>query len=476
MFDVIIIGAGIIGSMIAYKLSKYDLSVLVIDKEGDVASLTTMANSAIIHTGYDPEDNTLKAKLNVAGAKQYEQLCADLSMDYRKCGAYVVSRNEEESKVISELERRAKERGVRYARLTQAEVRKNEPNIADVVLEAISFPDTAVIDPMALTVGLMEVAMDNGTKLVLSENVIDIKHNDTYTVKTNKNSYTSKYVINCAGINSSKIANLIGDASFVVTPRKGEYYVLSKNATNFVNNIIYPVPTKMGKGVLAVPTVHGNILLGPTAEDVNDDTDNTVSIAGLKDVRTKLETLVKNTPYNESIRSFAGIRAKGNTGDFIIYENKEHKYFINLGGIESPGIASAPAIADYVIESYFNDLKEKENYTTKRRPQIRFNSLSAEEKNELIKKDPKYGKIICRCEKITEAEIVDAIHRNCGATTVKGVKKRVRPGMGKCQGGFCSPLVVNILARELGISPLDVKYDSEDSNILESFSKEGSHE
>lgn len=476
MFDVIIIGAGIIGSMIAYKLSKYDLSVLVIDKEGDVASLTTMANSAIIHTGYDPEDNTLKAKLNVAGAKQYEQLCADLSMDYRKCGAYVVSRNEEESKVISELERRAKERGVRYARLTQAEVRKNEPNIADMVLEAISFPDTAVIDPMALTVGLMEVAMDNGTKLVLSENVIDIKHNDTYTVKTNKNSYTSKYVINCAGINSSKIANLIGDASFVVTPRKGEYYVLSKNATNFVNNIIYPVPTKMGKGVLAVPTVHGNVLLGPTAEDVNDDTDNTVSVAGLKDVRTKLETLVKNTPYNESIRSFAGIRAKGNTGDFIIYENKEHKYFINLGGIESPGIASAPAIADYVIESYFNDLKEKENYTTKRRPQIRFNSLSAEEKNELIKKDPKYGKIICRCEKITEAEIVDAIHRNCGATTVKGVKKRVRPGMGKCQGGFCSPLVVNILARELGISPLDVKYDSEDSNILESFSKEGSHE
>lgn len=476
MFDVIIIGAGIIGSMIAYKLSKYDLSVLVIDKEGDVASLTTMANSAIIHTGYDPEDNTLKAKLNVAGAKQYEQLCADLSMDYRKCGAYVVSRNEEESKVISELERRAKERGVRYARLTQAEVRKNEPNIADVVLEAISFPDTAVIDPMALTVGLMEVAMDNGTKLVLSENVIDIKHNDTYTVKTNKNSYTSKYVINCAGINSSKIANLIGDTSFVVTPRKGEYYVLSKNATNFVNNIIYPVPTKMGKGVLAVPTVHGNILLGPTAEDVNDDTDNTVSVAGLKDVRTKLETLVKNTPYNESIRSFAGIRAKGNTGDFIIYENKEHKYFINLGGIESPGIASAPAIADYVIESYFNDLKEKENYTTKRRPQIRFNSLSTEEKNELIKKDPKYGKIICRCEKITEAEIVDAIHRNCGATTVKGVKKRVRPGMGKCQGGFCSPLVVNILARELGISPLDVKYDSEDSNILESVSKEGSHE
>lgn len=476
MFDVIIIGAGIIGSMIAYKLSKYDLSVLVIDKEGDVASLTTMANSAIIHTGYDPEDNTLKAKLNVAGAKQYEQLCADLSMDYRKCGAYVVSRNEEESKVISELERRAKERGVRYTRLTQAEVRKNEPNIADVVLEAISFPDTAVIDPMALTVGLMEVAMDNGTKLVLSENVIDIKHNDVYTVKTNKNQYTSKYVINCAGINSSKIANLIGDTSFVVTPRKGEYYVLSKNATNFVNNIIYPVPTKMGKGVLAVPTVHGNILLGPTAEDVNDDTDNTVSVAGLKDVRTKLETLVKNTPYNESIRSFAGIRAKGNTGDFIIYENQEHKHFINLGGIESPGIASAPAIADYVIENYFNNLKEKESYTTKRRPQIRFNSLSAEEKNELIKKNPKYGKIICRCEKITEAEIVDAIHRNCGATTVKGVKKRVRPGMGKCQGGFCSPLVVNILARELGISPLDVKYDSEDSNILESFSKEGSHE
>lgn len=472
MIDVVIIGAGIIGSFIAHDLSKYNLNVVVLESENDVANQTTMANSAIIHTGYDPLDNTLKAELNVEGASLYKDICQRLDVPYKMIGAIVVARNDEEISVLTELMIRASKRKIPYIKLTKEDIKKMEPNISDEVKCGLSFPTTAIIDPMQTTVALMEVAIRNNVDLHLNEPVIAIDDlNGYYKVRTSKSTYESKYVINCAGLSSDKIANMIGDYSFDITYRRGEYFVLDQKAHDFVKHIIYPVPSKYGKGVLCVPTVHGNIMLGPTAEDVEDMSSVNTTINGLNDIKGKLNTLVSNIPMNQVIRSFAGLRAKGPSGDFIIYENQNHPHFINVAGIDSPGIASAPAISKYVITNFFSNLSIKDEYVINRIGYPHFKDLPIEEKQRLIEENPKYGKIICRCEKITEQEIIDCINRPCGATTVKGVKKRVRPGMGRCQGGFCEPLVVDILARTLNKDPLTINYDSYDTEVLLTQSK-----
>lgn len=467
MKKVIIIGAGITGSFIAHKLSHYQVEVCVIDREGDIANETTMANSAIVHTGYDPEDGTLKAKLNVRGAKLYPDICEGLGCSYLRCGAFIVAK-EQEQDTLNELYQRALKRNIKVKLLSKEEVNKEEPNLHENIVQAMSVPDTAIIYPWEVAIALMEEAVLNGVSLKLSQEVKSIKEeNHKFIVETNKETFIGDYVINAAGCKAEMIASFIGETPFHIQPKKGEYFVLSKQAKGFVNHIIYPTPSKEGKGVLCVPTTHGNTLLGPTSE-VCDQDDIATSQQGLDLIKTRLSTMVENVPYQEIIRSYSGIRACGNNNDFYIQPSTKYRNFIHVACIDSPGLASSPAIAEYVYEEFLQEagFVEKEEYKKRVKP-ICMNQMSLEEKQELIAKDSSFGQIICRCEKISKGEILDAIHQPCGARTLKAIKKRVRPGMGQCQGGFCEPLISKILAEELAIPLSKVRYDSEDSQLGE---------
>jgi glycerol-3-phosphate dehydrogenase len=469
MYDIVIVGAGIIGSFIAYDLSKFDLKVLVLDKENDVGNVTTMGNSAIVHTGYDPEDGTLKAMLNVEGARMYKEICSKLHVPYKDIGAYVVGRTVEEKATLDILKQRAIDRGVKFEEFDEERLHSDEKNLADAVKFGLSFPETAIIDPMLTAITLMDVSIVNGVELKLNTKVTSIENKGTFHVVTTDGEFDTKLVINAAGLGSAKIASMVNDNSYKIRNVKGEYFILDKVCKDFVNHIIYPVPTKYGKGVLVVPTVHGNIMLGPTSEDTITDEEINTTKVGLDSVKEKLELIVKNVPTRNIIRSFAGIRAKVDTKDFIIEESKNNKNFINLVGIDSPGIASAPAISKYVINNMVEkafELKEKEDFEDGAPEYVSVCELDLENRNNLIKTNPNYGKIICRCEKISEQEVVNAIHRPVGATSLKAVKKRCRAGMGKCQGGFCQPLITQILERELHLKPTEVNYDTADSKVL----------
>lgn len=469
MEDVVIIGAGITGCFLAHDLAKYQLKITVIEKENDVANVTTMANSAIIHTGYDPKDGTLKAKLNVKGARMYPVICKELQVEYQRCGAYVVARNMEEIKTLEELKRRADQRGIDAFFLSREDVRKEEQQISDAVIRALSIPETAIINPWQCATALIEEAMLNDTKLLLGEEVCSIEEQgDIFVVHTQKQTITTRLIINAAGCKAQKIAAMIEEPPFHITCKKGEYFVLSKQARDFVHHIIYPVPTERGKGVLAVPTTHGNILLGPNSEPCEQE-DFASTRQGMDTVLEQLQYIVKDVPRQEIIRSYCGLRASGNEGDFYICPSKKNVRMIYVACIDSPGLASAPAISDYVIERYVKEqisLKKKAVYR-KRIPPLVMSQLSEEERKQVIQRQPLYGKIVCKCEQISYQEIVDAIHSPCGARTIKGIKKRVRPGMGKCQGGFCEIAVAKILSQELHIPFADVLYDAQDSKLGE---------
>lgn len=467
MQDIVIIGAGIVGSFLAHDLSKFDLKVTVIDKENDIANGTSMANSAIIHTGYDPKEGTLKAQLNVKGARMYPQICKDLQIDYQRCGAYVVACNEEEIQTLEDLKKRADQRNIESHYLDRDEIVRNEKNISDAVIKALSFPDTAIIYPWQCAIALMEEAILNGVNLILGEEVLRIEEmNDVFFVHNEKEVIQTKIIINAAGCGAEKIADMIEPSPFHIVCKKGEYFVLSKQARDLVHHIIYPVPTKKGKGVLAVPTTHGNILLGPNSQ-VCEAEDLSVTAEGLDYVQEHLARIVKNVPYKEVIRSYCGLRPTGNQGDFYIRPSTKNDKLIHVGCIDSPGLASAPAISDFVIRNYVKELLElipKHNYIKRNAPLVMAH-LNEKERNEIIKDQPLYGKIVCKCEKISYQEIVDAVHGPCGAKTIKAVKKRVRPGMGKCQGGFCEIEVAKILSKELNIPLTEVLYDERHSDL-----------
>lgn len=473
MYDVVIIGAGITGTVLARDLSMYHLRIAVIDRENDIADGATMANSAIVHTGYDPEPGTLKAKLNVAGAKRYEQLCRDLSCHYKTVGAYVAACGEEEEKHLDILAERAEERGIPYRFLNKEEAHEAEPGLSDEVTKVIDFHTTAVIYPWEVAIACMENAIANGADLFLNSECTGIEKLDGgYLIHTPQRDLLTKTVVNAAGTHADKIAAMVcDDPGFAIRPRRGEYYILDQDVKP-VSHIIFPVPTAAkGKGVLAVPTVYGNTLIGPSSDFIDDPDDTGTSTDGLAYVRQSISKILKNVPLNRSIRTFAGIRPASTVPDFIVEEAEGSPGFINAASIESPGLASAPGISRYIIDELLSKrliLKEDPEAVHTRNAKPVLSELSPQERNELIRQNPAYGRIVCRCEQVSEGEIIDCIHSTCGARSVKGVKKRVRPGMGRCQGGFCEPLVVNILARELHISPLDVVLDSKQSNILES--------
>jgi len=481
MFDVAIIGAGISGSTVARQLSRYDLKIVVLEKGVEVCQGTTKANSAIVHGGFDAKEGTLKAKLNVLGCKMYPSICKELSVEYKNNGSLVLAFNENDMKHIHELYERGLKNGAKDIEIINGEkVKEIEPNVNEDVVGALWCKSSGIVCPFNLNIALMENAITNGVKLRLESEVLDIKkiEDNCFEIKTKKEIIKSKYIINAAGVYSDKINNLIGGNEFYIISRKGEYKVLDKSEGYKASHTLFTCPTEKGKGVLVTKTVHGNLLVGPNAKVVEKD-DITTSKSGLKEIMDGGRKSIPNIDFSKTITSFAGVRATPNTGDFMIFKSKVAKGFINVAGIESPGLASAPAIALYVEdllkEVMYEDNKKLEiskSFNPIRLKNKAFMEMSLEEQKEILSKDERYKTIICRCENITEGEIVDAINRPCGAKTVDGVKRRVRPGMGRCQGGFCGPKVVEILARELNITPQEVLKDYENSKMLVGKAKE----
>lgn len=476
MYDVLIIGAGVIGASIFRELTKYNLKVAVVEKENDVAMGTTKANSAIIHAGYDPKCGTLMAKYNVRGNDMFEKICNELSVPFKRIGSLVLAFNNEDLKVIKDLFINGNNNGVKGLEiLNKEEVLSLEPNISKEVIGALYAPTAGIIGPFEYTIALMENGYKNGGDIILESEVVSIdKLEEIFIIKIKDGKeIKAKYIINAAGIYADRIHNMICKEKFKIIPRKGEYYVMDKSQGNIVNHTIFPCPSKVGKGILVTPTVHGNILVGPNAVDLEDKESLNTTSEGLKYIRKSVAHITEKIDFKESIRTFSGLRATSTINDFIIGEDSEVKGFIDVAGIKSPGLSSAPAIAEYIIKLLRNsglNLMKNDNFT-EGRTQVRITELSPLEKEELIKNQPLYGRVICRCEGITEGEIVDVIKNSFGKITLDGVKRRCRPGMGRCQGGFCGPRVQEIIARELNIKMEDVLLEKNDSIILYGKSK-----
>ncbi|WP_074351496.1 NAD(P)/FAD-dependent oxidoreductase [Proteiniborus sp. DW1] len=471
MYDVTIIGAGIIGAFIARELSRYELKIALLDKENDVSNGASKANSAIIHAGYDAKPGTNMAKFNSLGNPMFDKICEELDVEFERIGSFVVGFDDDDMETIKDLYKRGIENNIKGLEIIDGnKVREMEPNLNDTIKGALYAPTCGILSPWELTIALAENAVDNGVEILLNNEVQDIEKTDLgYKIITNKGEINSKYVINCAGVYADKINNMVSKESFVIKPRKGQYFVLDRSEGDFVNTVVFQCPSSVGKGILITPTIHGNLLVGPDVEDIQDKDDTSTATENLEYIKEVARRSAPTVPVNKVITTYSGLRAEASTGDFIIGEVKDAKGFINVAGIKSPGLSASPAIAEYVVDimkDIAGGLKEKENFNPRRRRVIRFNKLSDEEKAELIKKDPRFGRIICRCESVTEGEIVDIINRNVGATTVDGVKRRARPGTGRCQGGFCGPRVVEILARELSKDMDEIVKDSEDSYIL----------
>ena len=484
-YDIIIIGAGVSGCAIARELSRYDLNICVLDKESDVCEGTSKANSGIVHAGHDAKPGTLKAKLNVQGNLMMEEMAKKLDFPFKRNGSLVVCQNEEELSKLEELKERGKENGVEGLRiLTREEALELEPALADSVYAALYAPTGGIVCPFLMNIAYVENAAINGAKFRLGTCVQDIQrcHQVSgFKVITNQGTFYSKYVINAAGVYADEVHNMISEKKLHITPRRGEYCLLDKNAGTLVSHTIFQVPGKMGKGVLVTPTIHGNLMIGPTADDVPDKEENATTRAGLDKVLNDSAKSVKGIPTRQVITSFAGLRAHEDGGDFLIEELDDVPGFIDVAGIESPGLTSAPAIGVYVceivkkmVEKAENqiELKEKENFIETRKGIVHFAELSLEEQKKLIQKDPAYGQVICRCETVTEGEILDAIRRPLGARTLDGVKRRVRAGMGRCQGGFCTPRIMEILSKECGIPLEEICKNNQDSRIIVGTNKD----
>lgn len=454
MTDFVIIGAGVVGGFVARALSRYDVSVMMLEKENDVAMGATRANSAIVHAGYDAKEGTLKALLNVRGSEMMEDVCRELGVKYKRNGSLVVGFNDDDRRHLEELLVRGNKNGVKGLRvIDREEILSLEKNIGESVTVALHAPTGAIVCPYELCMAAVGNAMDNGAELKCGFAVTKIEKTEGgFKVWSGDEFVEGRVVINCAGVYSDEIAAMIGDTSFDVHARRGEYMLLDRECGDLITHTVFRCPSKMGKGILVTPTVDGNILLGPTAEDIEDKTDTKTTQAGLDSIRAKATEQVNGVNLGKVITSFTGLRSVGSTGDFII--NHTTDGFINVAGIESPGLTSSPAIGEYVIGMIRDmgiSLKEKENYNPYRRPMHYFKELDVEGKNEVIRQHPEFAHIICRCETVSEGEILEAIRTNPRPTDIDGVKRRTRATMGRCQGGFCTPYIVELLAEELGI-------------------------
>jgi glycerol-3-phosphate dehydrogenase len=471
MKDYVVIGSGIIGSLITRELSKYPVSVLVIDKENDIASHQTIANSAIIHAGHDPKPGSLKARLCVEGNRLYDTLEKELDISLLRTGAYVVAHTPEEETMLQALFDRALINGVLGAYfLSGDEARKVEPRLTDTITKVLSLPSTKVTFPWEVAINAISNSIKNGAEFKRNAQVvsIDVKSDHFVLHLKNGSSIETKHVINASGVNSDLIAKMIEEKpEFEIKPRKGEYFVLDRKAVGLFNHVIYPLPTKAGKGVLIVPQTHGNILLGPTSYDVMNREDESTTREGMKYIKEQLKSLSNQIPYDMIIRNFAGVRATSTYEDFYIQESKVHPGFYHVAGIDSPGLTAAPAIAKYVVEEVIKiNLPKKPNFNPIHKNIPLFHTLTESEKQTEIKKHPKHGHLVCKCEKVTEQDILNAIHSPTGNDTIKGIKKRARAGAGLCQGGYCESEVLKIIGRETNKKPTEVNYYAEHTPIL----------
>jgi len=423
LIDITIIGGGVIGCLIGRELSRYRIKTLLVEKDSDIANGTTKGNSAIIHAGFDAKPGTLKGRFNVAGNAMYDRLCEELGVAFKRNGSLVLAFSEDELPELYKLEKRGQQNGVPGLELLSGdEVHRREPCLAKEVVEALYAPTGGIVGPWELAIAAAENALDNGMELSLDAEVTAIeKIEGGYRLTTGERTIESRVVINCAGLYSDRIHNLVAEPTFKIIPRRGEYFVLDRSEGSYVSHTVFQCPTPSGKGVLLSPTVHGNLLVGPNAEQVENPEQNETTAAGLKGVRDAATKSCGTVAYNAVITSFAGIRSTPDTGDFIIGEVEGAPGFFDVAGIESPGLTSAPAIAVHVsglVRTALGDPPANPDFNPVRRPLAHFAHLSSDDKAAWIKKDPRYGRMVCRCESITEGEIVDAIHRNAGAEPV----------------------------------------------------------
>ena len=466
MFDVIVIGGGVIGCSILDTLQKYNTKCLLLEKYDDVSCGASRANSGIVHAGYDCVPNTLKAELNVKGCKMMKQVAEELHVPYVNTGSLVVTTKNGKAG-IEELYNKGIQNGVDVEIIGRDRILEIEPNIADDIELALYAKDAGIVSPYKLTIAYCDHAILNGAEVKVGEEVVDVKKNgDVFTVSTaTGNSYEAKVVINCAGAGSMKLNNAIGAEVYDEVFRRGDYFVLDQQEKANVNTVIFPLPDEKGKGILVAPTADGNVIYGPTSVVIEDGEDKSVSSEGLDQIRAGVSKTFKKPNYRKVIRLYAGVRHVVGD-DFVIEFSKKIENFITVTGICSPGLTSAPAIGEKVADMVGTIIKLDKKDTLVENPEHpRFVNLSTEELNEKVKQDPKWGRLICRCEKVTEAEIVAAIHQPLPAKSVDAVKRRTRAGMGRCQGGFCGPRVIEIIARELNIPITSVKKDNGNSEI-----------
>ena len=470
MYDVIIIGGGVSGTASARELSRYKGKFCLLEKEEDLCCGTSKANSGIVHAGYDAPKGSLMAKLNVLGNEKMENLSRELDFPFKRTGSLVLCFSPEDMPSLQLLYDRGIANGVKNLRiLSREEVLEMEPNISDEVYAALYAPTAGIVCPFEMNLAFGENAYENGVEFHFDTEVIRLaKIEEGYRIFTNKGEFETKCIVNAAGVYADKFHNMVSEKKIHITPRKGEYCLLDKSAGTHVSRTVFALPGKEGKGVLVTPTVHGNLLIGPTATDIEEKEGTNTTGNGLAQVIKKAGRNVKNLPLRQVITSFAGLRAHEDRQEFIIEEAADAPGFIDCAGIESPGLTSAPAIGERVagILREKLGLEEKENFISKSKGILRPASLSFEERNALIRENPAYGNIICRCEMVTEGEIREAIRRPLGAKSLDGVKRRTRAGMGRCQSGFCSPKVMEILAQELGVDLAEITKAGEGSNLI----------
>lgn len=476
MYDVIIIGAGVSGSAVARELSRYKIKVGVLEKEEDVCSGTSKANSGIVHAGYDAAEGSLMAKLNVRGNEMMEALARDLDIPFKRTGSLVICLHEEDRPQLQVLYERGGRNGVPGLRILEREELKDmEPNISDEACAALYAPTAGIICPFELNIAMAENAAMNGVEFRFNTEVQDLKPTEKgWEIHTSQGVCETRYVVNAAGVYADVFHNIVSKNKIHITPRRGDYCLLDKSAGSHVGRTIFALPGKYGKGVLITPTVHGNLLIGPTAVDIEDKEGTNTTKEGLDEIIKKAGMNIKNLPMKQVITSFAGLRAHEDGHEFLIGEVEDARGFIDCAGIESPGLTSSPAIGEMVgnlLRDKMN-MEEKEDFISIRKGVLNPDTLDREQRNLLIQEKPEYGNIVCRCEMITEGEIIDAIQRPLGARSLDGVKKRTRVGMGRCQTGFCSPKTMEILARELHIPISEVTKSGGDSGIIRGRNKD----
>ena len=469
-FDVVVVGAAIAGCTAARELARYDLSICVLEAGNDIACGATRANSAIVHAGFDPVPGTLKARFNVEGSKAYPRWCDELGVQFRRNGSMVLAFDDEGRLKLDELVRRADANGVEGVRIVSgSRAREMEPNVSPEVACALVAPTGGIVDPYGFAFAAAENACGNGVRFLFNHRVERIVRVDGgFRVDAAREGFFARAVVNAAGLFADELNNMVSGERFSITPRRGEYYLYDTEYATTFERTMFQVPGPLGKGVLVTPTIHGNMLIGPNSVSQASKTDLSTTQEGLADIVERARRTWPAASPRGAITNFAGLRAAGESGDFVIGEAEGAPGFIDLAGMKSPGLSSAPAVAKEVVrilEGHGDLPAVKTNYRDGR-TRVRFKELPPEEKAKLIARDPAYGRVICRCETITEGEILDALHTEIPATTIDGVKRRCNAGMGRCQGGFCGPRVLELISRTRGIDPLDVLQDKAGSNVL----------